>query len=116
MIERVRGNSDALDILGEIAVGGGEIPPVDGHDAVDRSRLVELLKLLAVQDYVVIVAGFVLQAKFDHAVGAGVRVRVEENGVNEAEDGAGGANADGQGEDGGEREVWAPSEFANEEA
>src|SRR5580700_2994060 len=114
MVGRFRGNGDALDVLGEVAVGGGEVPPGDADDAVDRANLPKLIQLLTAQNYVVVVAGFVLQAEFDNAAGGGIRVWIDEHGIDDAENGAGGANTDREREDGGEREVWAPAEFADE--
>jgi hypothetical protein len=60
----------------------------------------------------VIAAGFIFQAKLDDAIGAGIRKWIDQDGVNDAEDGAGSANTQSEREDGSEREVRAPSEFA----
>src|SRR5260370_16296 len=50
--------------------------------------------------------------KLDGAADDGVRKRVDEDSVDDAEDGAGGANAESEGEDGGQREAGTLAEFA----
>src|SRR5260370_22634377 len=112
MIGRVRGNVHGLNIFGEIAIGGGEIPPVHGGDVFERLGLAKLINLRAVQARIPVTAGFIHQPNLYNAVGPGVRKWVDEDSVDDAEDGAGGANAECQGEDGGQREAGALAEVA----
>ena len=82
-------------------------------DAFDGFGLAKLLDLRAVEAGVADVAGFIDEAELDHAVGAGVGEGIDEDGVNDGEDGACGADAEGEGEDGGEDEAGAFAEFAS---
>ena len=51
------------------------VPPGDADDAARiRANLPKLIQLLTAQNYVVVVASFVLQAEFDDAAGGGIRV------------------------------------------
>src|SRR5260370_36329761 len=112
MIGRVRGNVHGLNIFGDVAIGGGEIPPVHGGDVFERLGLAKLINLRAVQARVPVTAGFIHQPNLHDALGPGVGEGVDENGVNDAEDGAGGADAESEGEDGGQGEAGALAEFA----
>ncbi len=58
------------------------------------------------------IAVFIEEAELHHAVGAGVGEGVDEDGVNDGEDGACGADAEGEGEHGGQDEAGALAEFA----
>src|SRR5216683_7907665 len=112
VIGRIRGNVHGLNIFGEIAIGGGEIPPVHGGDIFERLGLAKLINLRAVQARVPVTAGFIHQPNLHNALGPGVRKWIDEDGVDDAEDGAGGAYAESEGEDGGQREAGALAEFA----
>ena len=59
-----------------------------------------------------VVAGFVFQANFHHAIGPGIGERVDQDCVNHAEDGASSADAESEGEDCGQDEAGAFAEFA----
>src|SRR6266851_3870833 len=112
VIGRIRGNVHGLNIFGEIAIGGGEIPPVHGGDVFERLGLAKLINLRAVQARILVTAGFIHQPNLHNAVGPGVRKGVDEDGVNDAEDGARGAYAESEREDGGQGEAGALAEFA----
>ncbi len=100
------------DVFGKVAVGGGEVPVVHRDDAIDGFGLSKLLDLRAVEAGVADVAGLIEKAELDHSVGAGVGEWVDQDGVNHAEDGACGADAESEGEDGGQDKAGALAEFA----
>ncbi len=75
--------------------------------------LAELLDLEAVESGVAGVAGLVEEAELHDAVGTGVGEGIDEDGVNDGEDGACGADAEGEGEHGGEDEAGALAKFAS---
>src|SRR6266851_2114416 len=112
VIGRIRGNVHGLNIFGEIAIGGGEIPPVHGGDVFERLGLAKLINLRAVQARILVTAGFIHQPNLHNALGAGVREWIDQDGVDDAEDGAGSANPERQREDCGQREAGALAEFA----
>ena len=70
------------------------------------------MHLGAVEACVAVLAGGVEHAWLHEAVGAGVGEGVDEDGVNDAEDGTCGGDAEGEGENGGEGEGGAFAEFA----
>ena len=94
VIRVIWGEIGGPDIFGEIAVGGGEIPVVHAGDALDGLGLAELFQLGTVEPGVAIVAGCVEHAGFHEAIGAGVREGIDQNGVNDTEDGTCGGNAE----------------------
>ena len=112
MIRIVGGDVGGLDVFGDVAVGGGEVPVVHADDAFDGFGLAELLDLRAVEAGVAGVAVFIEETDLHHAVGARVGEWVDEDGVNDGEDGACGADAEGERENGGQDEAGALAEFA----
>ena len=113
MVGRVGGKVDGLNVFGEVTVGGGQIPKIHAEDAFEGFGLAKLGHLGAGETGEAVVAGCVDQAKLHDAIGAGVGERIDEDGVDDAEDGASGSNAEGEGEDGGQREAGALAEFAS---
>ena len=69
-------------------------------DIVDRRGFAKYFGLCTVDDEQRAAVVFVAKFDVDHALGVFVGVRIEENAVDDAEDGGGGANAEHQGEDG----------------
>ena len=100
------------DVLGDIAVGRRQVPAVFGHDALDRSRLSQLIQLRAAQARVAEAAGAVLQGELHHPIGADVRKRIDQDAVDDAEHRARGANPEREREDGGQRESWTTAQLA----
>ena len=70
------------------------------------------VELFGVHPRIAVLAGLVHEGDLHHAVGAGVGKWVDEDGVDDAEDGAGGADAEGEGEDRGKGESRTPPQFA----
>ena len=104
-VEAVRRHVDALYVFGEIVAGDGEIPVI-GHEGVfDGWGFSNLLPLRAGQTESAFLCRGVTEAHVDHAVGSGVRIRIHEDGVDHAEDGRGGSDAEGEGEDCGQGEA-----------
>jgi hypothetical protein len=68
--------------------------------------------LRTIEARVAIVAGFVLEHHLHDAIRANVGEWVDQHGVNDAEDGGGGADTQREREDGGERETGAFAKFA----
>jgi hypothetical protein len=100
-----------LDVFWDVAIGGGEVPVVHAGNAFDGIRLAELLDLGPVEAGVADVAGLIEKAELDHAVGVRIGKGIDEDGVNDGEDGACGANAESEREDGGEDEAGAFAKF-----
>jgi hypothetical protein len=107
-------DGERSDVFGQITVGGGEIPALDRHYAFEGFEFAKLFGIGAGE------AGRTFDASLVHiqevdlhdAVGVAVGVRVDEDGVDDGEDGGGGADAEGEREDGGEGECGAFAEFA----
>ena len=79
--------------------GDGEVPVI-GHEGVfDGWGFSNLLPLRAGQTDSLFLGGGVAEAHVGHAVGGGVGVRIHEDGVDDAEDGSGGSDAEREGED-----------------
>src|SRR5207245_2527542 len=75
--------------------------------------LAELIDLRAGEaDVVAVAATLVHKPNLHNAVGAWVRERVNQDGVDDAEDGAGGADSQSQGEHCGQREARTLPQFA----
>ena len=100
------------DIFGELAVRGGEVPLIHGDDIFQHFCLSELEDLSAIETAPALFAGFVDGAEGHYAVSVAVGEGVDEDGVDDAEDGAGGSDTEGKGENGGEGEAGAFAEFA----
>src|SRR6185369_1670326 len=113
---RIRGQIHGLDVFGDVTVGGGEIPAVHGDDALDGLGFAELLQLRTVYARETIVAGLVFQAKFYQTIVAWVRERIDQHSVDDAKDGAGGADAEGERKNSGEGKAGAFAKFAGGEA
>jgi hypothetical protein len=61
-------------------------------------------------------SGFVAELDVDHAVGVLIRIGVKKDGVDDAENGGGGADAEGKRQDGGENKARRLAELAEGEA
>jgi hypothetical protein len=116
MVGSVGRKVDGPYVFGKVAVGGGEIPVVLGDDAFDGLGLADLVELWTVEAGVAIIAGFIFQAGFHDAVGAGVGEWIDKNSVDDAEYSACGADSQGEGEDGGQGEARVFAELASGEA
>jgi hypothetical protein len=92
VVRRVRRDVRRDDILGDITVGRGEVPPVLPDDALDGPRLAQLLELGAGHAGIAEAAGGVLQRQLHHAFSADVRKRIDQNAVDDAEHRARGAD------------------------
>src|SRR5262249_27293157 len=72
MAGSVGGDVGSLDIFGEIAVGGGEVPSVEPGYAFDRLGLPNLFDLRTSEPGIAVVAGRVEQTGLHDALGAGI--------------------------------------------
>ena len=100
------------DVFGEVAVRGGEVPLIHGDDVFQRFCVPELEDLSAIEAAPALFAAFIDGAEGHHAVGVAVREGVDEDSVDDAEDGAGGADPQGEGEYGCQSEAGTFAEFA----
>ncbi len=112
MIRRVRVDVHGLYVFGESAVRGGQVPPIHQGDVFHRLRLAKLVCLLGIGASEPVRAGFVHEPQLHNAVGARVGEGVDEHGVNHAEDGARGSNAERKREHRGQGKAWAFPKFA----
>src|SRR5258708_6868256 len=96
MIGSVGGNIRRWNIFGKIAVCRGKVPAILSHDAFDGLGLTNLLKLCAAHSGIAVLAGLILEAEPHHAVRASVGKRVNEDGVDYAENRAGCPNSERQ--------------------
>ena len=112
MIGCVRREVAGLDVFGYVPVRGGEVPAVHAGNAFNGLGLAELLDLRSVEAGVSDVAGLIEEAELDHAIGVGIGEGVDKDGVNHGEDGACGADAEGEREDCGEDEAGSLAKFA----
>lgn len=70
-------------------------------------------ELRTVEASEVVVASLVLEARLHEAIGAGVGEGVDEDGIDDAEDGARGCDAEGEREDRSDRKARALTELAS---
>ena len=100
MIRRVRRYVRRDDVLGDIAVGGRQVPAILCDDALDRPCLSKLLDLGAAEPWIPESAGVVPERQLHHAIGADVGKGIDQDAIDDAEDRAGGADPERQREDG----------------
>ena len=112
MIRSVWSNVRCNDILGEIAVGGGEVPPILSDHAFDHRNLAKPLDLRSGQSGIPVVAGLVLERDLHHTFRADIGKGIDQHCINNAENRAGGAHAERQREDRGQGEPRPPQKFA----
>ena len=112
VIRRVRGDVRGDDVFRDIAVGGREVPAVLADDAFDRARLPQLIELRAAHPRIPEAAGRVPERELHHPLGADVGKRIDQHAVDDAEDGARGADPEGEREDRREREARPAAELA----
>ena len=103
---------DGGDVFGDVAVGGGEIPAVLPDDAFDGARLPQLIELHAAHARIPEAAGRVPERELHHPIGADVGKRIDQHAVDDAEHGAGGADAEGEREDRRDREARPAAQLA----
>src|SRR5258708_30091845 len=104
---------DRRDILRQIFVRGREIPRSPaGGSAFDTFCLPPILELWACDPDPPVVSGFVEDDQVDHAVCALVWERVNQQAVDHAEDGRGGADAEGERQDGRESQAGLLAQLA----
>ena len=115
-VEAVGGHVDPLHVFGKIVAGDGETPIVGDEGIFDGGSDADALPLRGGQAESHVLTGLVANAHVDHAVWGSVRIRIHEDGVDDAEDRRGGADAKGEGEDGGESESGMVAELAEGEA
>jgi hypothetical protein len=96
VIRRVRRNVGSDHVLGNVAVRGREVPSIFGNYALDRPRLAQLLHLRPVDPRVSKSSCAVPEGELHHPVGAGVREGIDQDAVDDAEHGAGRADAERQ--------------------
>ena len=93
-VEPARGYAAGLDLFGPVGSGDGEAFASPAVEGVEDGGL-----LLPVEEVAggsaVALAGFVVRPEHDDSIAIDVGERGEENGVEEAEDSGGGANAEG---------------------
>jgi hypothetical protein len=96
----------------------GQIASVTGleEEVLNRRGSVKLWGFRAVDNEKRAVSGFVAELDVHHAVGVLIRIGVKQNGVDDAENGGGGADAEGKREDGGEDKARRLAELAEGEA
>ena len=112
VVGSARGNVDGLNVFRKVAVRGGEIPKIHANDAFEGFDLAKPIHLRATQACKPVIAGFVHQAKLHDAIGAGVRERVNQDRVDDAEDGACSSDPESERKDGGQRETRPLTQFA----
>src|SRR6516225_4992577 len=96
VIEAVPGEINCVHIFRKVAAGGGKVPAIFSDGAFHRLRLSILLVLGAGRTEPAVFAGFVLGHQVNHAIGVRIRVGIQQNRVDDAEYGCGGANAERQ--------------------
>ena len=96
--------------------GGREIPAVLCDEALDRSGLTKPLHLSAGHARISVAPGVVLERELHHPIGADVRKRIDQDAIDDAEDGAGRADPERQRKNCGQREPGAAAKFARGEA
>jgi len=112
MIGVVGLDQKAANIFGKVAVGGGWICALERDDAFEGFESTELSDLRPGVSGLALGALRLDQTNDCEAICVAVRVRVDEDGVDDREDGGGGADAEGEREDGGGGEGGAFAEFA----
>jgi len=105
-------NVYGLNVLREVAVSGGQIPKIHANDAFEGFGLAKPTHLRATQAREPVIAGFVHQAKLHDAIGAWVRERVNQDCIDDAENGACGSDPESEGKDSSEGEARPLTQFA----
>jgi len=115
-VEEIGGIS--ADVNGDGEVGASEIAGVAGlkEKILNGRGRVKLLSFGAVDDEEGPAAVLVLELDVDHAVVVSVRIGIQKDGIDDAENCGGGSNAECEGEDGGEDESGRFAELAEREA
>ena len=111
MIWRVRGHIRRHDILGNVAVSRREIPSIFSDNALDCGDMSQLLDLAAAHPGISVPTGRLRQRDLHDAVGAHIGKRIDQDGIDHAEDRAGGADPERQREYRGQSEAWPSAEF-----
>ena len=112
MVGIVGGDEEAADVFWKVAVGGGGIRLLESDDALERFELAELRDFRAGVARDAFVPLRIEEMNDREAIGVAIREGIDEDGVDDAEDGGGGADAECEGEDGGGGEGGAFAEFA----
>ena len=112
MIWVVGRDEEAANVFGEIAVGGGGICLLESDDAFEGFELAELGDFGAAVAGDAFVSLRVEEMNDREAIGVAIGEGIDEDGVDDGEDGGGGADAEGEREDGGGGEGGAFAEFA----
>jgi hypothetical protein len=99
-IEGIGAEEIGFNVLGHIAAGDGQAPVVGKKGVLNDRRVTNLLPLRRGHTEPSLAAVFVEQAEVNHAVGSSVRVGIEENRIDDAENGSRGSDAEGEGNDG----------------
>jgi len=98
-------NRESADVFRKTAIGGGEIPSLHCHNALERFEVAKFIDFRAAVAGHAVVALVVQQVDFHDAIRVGIWVRVEQDGVDHREDSGGGADAESQGENGGQSDA-----------
>ena len=114
-VEAIGGHIDPLDVFRKIMAGDGETPIV-GNESSSTVGAADVLPLPPGQPESHVLPGLVANAHVDHAIGGGVRIRIHQDGVHDTKDRRGGADAEGEREDGGEGESRILAQLAKGEA
>jgi hypothetical protein len=115
-VKEIRGIGADVNGYGEI--GTGQIASVAGlkEEILNGRGRAKLLSFGAVNDEEGPAAVLVLELDVDHTVVVSVRIGIQKDGVDDAESCGGGANAECEGEDGGEDESGRLAELAESKA
>src|SRR5208282_5566252 len=96
VIGSFRGDVHPLDIFGKVAIGCGEVPAPHGDDAFERLGLAKQLDFGPVEAGETVVARFVREPNFHHAVSTRIGEGIEQYRVNNTEHGTCGCDAEGE--------------------
>jgi hypothetical protein len=94
MIRRVGRDVRGDNVLRNIAIGRRQVPAVFANHAFDRSRLAQSFELRRARAGIADASSGVDERDLHHPLGPDVRERIEEDAVDDAEDGARRADAE----------------------
>jgi hypothetical protein len=112
MIRIVGVNDEAANVFRKVAVGRGGILVLESDDTLERFKPAHLGNFGTAETHRGIVPFRIAKIDDREAICVAVGVRIDEDGVDDAEDGGGGADAECEGEDGGDGEGGAFAKFA----
>ena len=104
VLEGIRAEVVGGDVFGQIGAGDGQIPLIGSECVLDHRGLANLLPLSTGKSDSLWSTRARVNAQMDHAVGPEIGVGIDQETIDHAEDGRGGADAKRQREDSGKRE------------